>query len=281
MTLQTAGGFKLGSLVLPLGQLAPGQSLKLNGVEYGPAEAYKLTEAAQNLEQVRLMSCGILASPALKYASQQGVDKAIGAATSALKAIAKYSKELESAKTPQAGVQAAQNANRDAAEVPSQIPPELRSAAPAPFDPTPLKIDIATVRAEVTSTAQELSTKIGTLQSQVTRLVQQPPVRRIEVVGFASGQDGIPPEEEKILASRFRAALARFDAERTPVVTIVGYSDPTGHYASNIRLALRRASAVMEFLRRQQLGRDFESHVMTGGVLAGGREARRVNVIIS
>lgn len=281
MTMKTAGGFKLGSLVVPLGKLAPGQTLKLNGVEYGPAEAYQLTEAAQNLEQVRLMSCGILASPALQYASQHAVDKAIGAAMTVLNAIATYSKDLEAAKTQQAGVQAAQNANREAAEVPKQIPPELKSASPALFDPTPLNTDIALVRAEVASTVQQLSSQIQTLQGQVAQFLKTPSLRRIEVAAFAPASAEIPAQARESLASSFRAALAGFDPDRTPVVTIIGYADRTGNYTSNIRLTLRRASAVSDFLKRQRLGRDFESHVTTGGVLAGGREARRVDIIIS
>lgn len=281
MTLKTAGGFKLGSLVLPLGRLAPGQTFDLNGVKYGPSEAYKLTDAAQNLEQVRLMSCGILAAPALKYASQQAVDKAIDSATLALTAIAKYTKELEAAKTSEAGIDAAQQANTDAAEVPNKIPPELKSSLAVQFDLSPLKTDIDLVRAEVVSSVQELSAQIGALQSQVTQLGQTPSVRRIEVVGFAPSSDGIPAQARESLASSFRSAFARFDAERTPVVTIIGYADQTGNYTSNIRLALRRASTVNEFLRRQRVGREFESHVTTRGVLTGGREVRRVDIIIS
>lgn len=281
MSLKTVGGFKLGSLTIPLGKLAPGQTVTLNGVQYGPSEAYELTEAAQNLEQVRLMSCGILASPAIKYASQGAVDKAIGAASSTLNAIAVFSRDLNNAKTVQAGVKAAQDAKAEAGKVPEQIPPELKVPTTSAIDPVPLRDDIAAVRTESSTRSSRLSGQIEVLQQQIAQLMQAPAVRRIEITGFGISSDGIPARARESLASEFRAAVAKIDARRAPVVTFIGYADQTGSYSKNMQLALKRASAVSEFLSRQQLDREYESRVTAGGVLSGGPEARRVEIIIS
>ncbi len=294
MTLKSQGGWKIGEFTVPLGRLAPGEFIKIKGVEYGPDQAYALTQAAQRLEQVRLFGCGILASPALKYASQQAVDAALAAVTHTLNAIITFKDELASARTAQEGVNAANKARGSADDAEKQMPEPLRQIGGQLFDPAELQAEIRTVA--LTATAAHTAAKtlgpalaevtklvpdVASLKEQLSRLTMAPLVHRLEITGYAPSSHMIPAASREALTSRFREVIETFPIGRTPVVLIVGYADESGTHTTNVALGLKRAQRVGTLLQLQHPGSGFEWRMTSGGVVAGGKNARRVEVLVS
>jgi outer membrane protein OmpA-like peptidoglycan-associated protein len=106
-----------------------------------------------------------------------------------------------------------------------------------------------------------LKTSPGMVRDAYGQLLAMQPARpRIFVVHFKPGKYVLQPDSQVMLAN-IVAALANFPAGEA---VVIGHADRMGSAADNLRLSLRRAAAVREFLVSAGVAREAISVVGRG-----------------
>lgn len=146
-----------------------------------------------------------------------------------------------------------------------------------------------TTIADLRATDQKLQSQIDALSQKHDALVTQLAGRvRVETgAHFATG-DATLSEQDKPFLADFAKVISGSHSDA--VVTVEGFADPAGSAAFNRRLGERRAAAVREFLvgsgiatgqvRAVSYGEDENRQVRVGATGEGGRDNRRVSLVI-
>lgn len=244
---------------IPLGNLAPGQTLKIGRIEYTAAQTQKLSAAAQLLNQVRLTAC------AAHFSSNPAAEK-IHAMT--LQTMVTLATGLKAANTPEQGLAAADTAikeAKEAKELAKTIEKDTVTLKPPvkpeePTAPTPPKIPTVSLDVKV----DQMSDDIKDIKTQIGHLLKAR-TNVIEVTGFEFNSTALPAGVRDDLLARFRTALEVVPSGQNVTVLIVGYADARGRHLPNLDVGLRRASTVSSLLRRHTFGRSYQDATVSGG----------------
>lgn len=143
--------------------------------------------------------------------------------------------------------------------------------------------------ADLRATDQKLQSQIDTLSQKHDALVTQLAGRvRVETgAHFATG-DATLSEQDKPLLGDFARVVK--ESHSDALITVEGFTDPAGSAATNRRLGLQRAQSVRDYLvssglgaeqvRAVSYGEDQNRQVRAGAVGEGGRDNRRVSLVV-
>jgi outer membrane protein OmpA-like peptidoglycan-associated protein len=243
--------------------------VKIGDVIYTGSQVQEFSDTARILDIGRLSNCSVLYSGAFREMPVQYREKVFERVTMATESFSRLAFTLRTATDPAVAMKIVES-------IKQQVP-----ADPVP-SPRPTVPPTSSVDFEARTSLAALGKRVQSLDEGISKLRGGAPVR-IKVLGFEKNGSALLAERRDGLLGEFRTALAQMPSDRTPNVLFVGYADPTGNLSRNVGLALRRAETVAEFLRRQDVGRDFRSDVTSGGVAkdGGADQARRVEIVIS
>lgn len=144
--------------------------------------------------------------------------------------------------------------------------------------------------AELRATDQRLQSQLDELSQKYDALVTQMAGRmRVETgAHFATG-DATLDDQDKPLLDDFAKVISSSHSDA--VITVEGFADPAGSTALNRSLGQRRAEAVRDYLvsnggladsqvRAVSYGEDENRQVRPGATGEGGRDNRRVSLVI-
>ncbi|UNK50124.1 OmpA family protein [Lysobacter sp. S4-A87] len=143
--------------------------------------------------------------------------------------------------------------------------------------------------ADLRATDQKLQSQIDSLSQKHDALVTQLAGRvRVETgAHFATG-DATLNDQDKPLLDDFARVVK--ESHSDALITVEGFTDPAGSAAANRRLGLQRAQAVRDYLvssglgaeqvRAVSYGEDQNRQVRAGAVGEGGRDNRRVSLVV-
>lgn len=265
----------VGGVKLPINAYGLG-TVEVAKVKYTGPEAQKLSDSVAAIDQGRRGLCTVVGSKAFETMSERYRAEKFDAVLAINKLIVSYGIELSNAKTVAEGLALANDAKERAKQI------NLESAPPN-SQVGPPSVPVAGVVDELArQQVANLQTDVKGLTEGLKALTDAGQIR-LHVKRFEPDGAALFAEQRLALANDFRNALARIPAGRTPTVLLIGYADGKGAQTYNVSLALRRAEAVAQFLRRQDFGREFHTEVTSGGIFSNGPDdqARRVEIVVS
>lgn len=272
VTYEKGANWSVAGVDIPINSSVLG-TVKIAKVTYTGAQAQKLSDTAQRLDVARRSNCSIMYSPGFSTMSESYRASIYNKIADSNRLMIEFGRALGDATVPADGQQAA-------AKALEQAP----SAAPPTTPVSSLSIDSFAREAvlDVKQQLDEVKLTVSELSSGMKQIKEAGPIR-LQALGFAPNSSTLLADGRQALAADFRDALASIPPGRTPNVLLIGYADSNGSHVYNVSLALRRAEAVEQFLRRQNFHRSFHTDVTSGGVFIRGpdSEARRVEILVS
>ncbi len=274
MTFKTRGGWSISGINIPLSKLPTGSTVKIGNVVYNADQAYELTESAQGLEQARLLSCGLIASPAFVRMSDAYKAPLFATAFAAVTSMTTFGNKLQDAVKPVEGLAAAEQAKKEALAAEEKAKAAATKTPAVVWDMRLDSLSQSTLTAS--KDASNALQAIEKLRTDVDGWRAAPQSSRIEIVGFPSGATSLPLAARAAMFAKVNLALSVLHPRQDALLLVVGYADAPGASRYNIELGLRRAQNVIDILQRQPFGRTFQSRASSGGVdpSASGRHVK-------
>lgn len=115
MTVRSAEGWLISGVNIPVSRAPDGASVTIGSVTYNADQAYELSRAAQELDQVRLQNCATIYAPKFSDKPDAAREPYFGRVIAAADQMAKFGTALKGAKSVEAGLAASQEARQAAA----------------------------------------------------------------------------------------------------------------------------------------------------------------------
>jgi hypothetical protein len=263
----------------------PTDIIEIGKLKFTGAQAQQLSDAVSAMDISRRTMCTIVSSKSFATLSPAYREKTFDKLAAISATMASFGSKVSLAATPEAAVKVAVEQKESVMAVvekpdtPGTPAPPASGADGSVTAPAKLSASIdESVRQEVVA----LKSILATLTSEVDELKANGSYR-LKVEGFEINGVSLPAGQRASLVAKVRAAFSRLPSSRTPNVLVIGYADGQGDQTYNVAIALRRAEAVAQLLRKHDFGREFHTEVTSGGVYGrgAGSEGRRVDIIVS